>query len=124
MLRLLAFKNDPESDFSNSPAIVIGCMSFKCGLCDALKFEGETPGLCCSGGKISLPELPELPEPLKSLMKGDHPKSKEFLQLIRKYNSSFQMTSFGTTAPMPHSTLCSDSRHRQKFDRFLAKDAA
>jgi len=30
----------------------------------ALMFEGEISGLCCSGGKVSLTELPKLPEPL------------------------------------------------------------
>ncbi|GBO46992.1 hypothetical protein AVEN_154628-1 [Araneus ventricosus] len=79
-------------------------MSSKCTFCGALKFEAEASGLCCSNGKVSLPELPQLPEPLKSLMEGNHPKSKEFLTMIRKYNSSFQMTSFGTSLPMLDST--------------------
>ncbi|GBM52070.1 hypothetical protein AVEN_131090-1 [Araneus ventricosus] len=33
-------------------------------------------------------------------MEGNHPKSKEFLSMIRKYNSTFQMTSFGTSLLM------------------------
>ncbi|GBM28047.1 hypothetical protein AVEN_27436-1 [Araneus ventricosus] len=73
-------------------------MSSKCTFCCALKFEAETSGLCCPNGKVSLPE------PLKSLMEGNHPKSKQFLSMIRKYNSSFQMTSFGTSLPMLDST--------------------
>ncbi|GBM37831.1 hypothetical protein AVEN_84534-1 [Araneus ventricosus] len=80
-------------------------MSSKCTHCGALKFEAEASGLCCSNGKVSLPELPQLPEPLKSLMKGNHLKLKEFLSMIRKYNSSFQMTSFGTSLPMLDSTV-------------------
>ncbi|GBN69907.1 hypothetical protein AVEN_50323-1 [Araneus ventricosus] len=48
--------------------------------------------------------LPQLPEPLKSLMEGNHPKSKEFLSRIRKYKRSFQITSFGTSLPMLDST--------------------
>ncbi|GBM90453.1 hypothetical protein AVEN_75832-1 [Araneus ventricosus] len=55
--------------------------------------------------KVSLPELPQLPEPLNSLMEGNHPKSKEFLSMIRKYDSSFQMTSFGTSLTMLDSTV-------------------
>ncbi|CAF1208240.1 unnamed protein product, partial [Didymodactylos carnosus] len=72
-----AFNYDPDLNYSNFPQIVIGGMSVKRTYCDALKFKGETPGMCCFNGKISLPELPELLEPLKSLMDGDHPKSKE-----------------------------------------------
>lgn len=33
-------------------------------------------------------------------MNGTHLQSKEFLNNIRKYNSSFQMTSFGTSVPI------------------------
>ncbi|GBN22034.1 hypothetical protein AVEN_87746-1 [Araneus ventricosus] len=80
-------------------------MSSKCTFCGVLKFEAETSGLCCSNGKDSLPELPQLPEPLKSFMKGNYPKSKEFLSLIRKYNSSFQMISFGTSLPLLEPTV-------------------
>ncbi|GBN07837.1 hypothetical protein AVEN_191547-1 [Araneus ventricosus] len=57
-------------------------MSLKCTFSGALKFEAEASGLCCSNGKVSSPELPQLPEPLNSLMEGNHPKSKEFLSMI------------------------------------------
>ncbi|GBM40432.1 hypothetical protein AVEN_191984-1 [Araneus ventricosus] len=99
-----ALHYDPNLDYPNFPQIVIRSMSSKCTFCGALKFEAEASGLCCSNGKVSLPELPQLPEPLKSLMEGNHPKSKEFLTMIRKYNSSFQMTSFGTSLPRLDST--------------------
>ncbi|GBM52330.1 hypothetical protein AVEN_126406-1 [Araneus ventricosus] len=79
-------------------------MSSKCAICGALKFEAEASGLCCSNGKVSLLELPQLPEPLKSLMEGIIQNRKEFLSMIRKYNSSFQITSFGTLWPMLDST--------------------
>ncbi|GBM09746.1 hypothetical protein AVEN_101794-1 [Araneus ventricosus] len=91
-------------------------MSSKCTFCGALKFEAEASGLCCSYGKVSLPKLPQLPEPLKSLMEGYHPKSQEFLSMIRKYNSSFQMTSFGTSLPMLDSTgFCQLFEFRVKY---------
>ncbi|GBM33615.1 hypothetical protein AVEN_203661-1 [Araneus ventricosus] len=91
-LKYEALHYDPNLDYPNFPQIVIGSMSLKCTFCGALKFEAEASGLCCSNGKIYLLELPQLPEPLKSLMEGNHPKSEEFLTIIRKYNSSFQMT--------------------------------
>lgn len=51
--------------------------------------------MCCSSGKVKLPALEPPPEPLESLMSGTTPRSKHFLENIRKYNSCFQMTSFG-----------------------------
>ncbi|GBM88457.1 hypothetical protein AVEN_17499-1 [Araneus ventricosus] len=79
-----ALHYDPNLDYPDFPQIVIGSMSSKCTFCGALKFEAEASGLCCSSGKVSLPELPQLPDPLKSLMEGNHPKSKEFLSMVRQ----------------------------------------
>lgn len=70
-------------------------MTEVCPYCKALKFKGETKGLCCANGKIKLPQLEEQPEPLKFLLAGYTAESKHFLSDIRKYNSCFQMTSFG-----------------------------
>ncbi|GFT86606.1 uncharacterized protein TNCV_5138521 [Trichonephila clavipes] len=51
--------------------------------------------MCCVGGKIKLPHLEAPPEPLKTLLAGSTAESKHFLSNIRKYNTCFQMTSFG-----------------------------
>ncbi|XP_011213487.3 uncharacterized protein LOC105233194 [Bactrocera dorsalis] len=59
--------------------------------------KGESAGLCCTSGKISLPSLSPPPEPLKTLLAGNTSQSKLFLRKIRKFNSCFQMTSFGAT---------------------------
>ncbi|UYV78243.1 hypothetical protein LAZ67_16000653 [Cordylochernes scorpioides] len=48
-------------------------------------------------GKVKLPELHLPPEPLSTLISGATSQSKHFLRNIRKYNSCFQMTSFGAT---------------------------
>ncbi|VDM92855.1 unnamed protein product [Onchocerca ochengi] len=76
-----------------------------CPYCKALKFKGEAKGMCCAAEKIKLPRLEEPPEPLKTLLAGYTAESKRFLSKIRKYNSYFQMTSFGaeivTTQCMP-----------------------
>ncbi|XP_055584901.1 uncharacterized protein LOC129737764 [Uranotaenia lowii] len=37
-----------------------------CRYCNALKFANESPGMCCAGGKVKLPELSTPPEPLLS----------------------------------------------------------
>ncbi|XP_063929850.1 uncharacterized protein LOC135142114 [Zophobas morio] len=72
-------------------------MTKLCLHCRALKFQKEAPGMCCSNGKISLLPLTEPPEPLLTYVAGVTRESKQFLQHIRKYNSCFQMTSFGAT---------------------------
>jgi ATP-dependent DNA helicase PIF1 len=72
-------------------------MTYVCFHCRALKFEKETSGMCCSNGKINLPPLAEPPDPLLTYLAGETRESKLFLQHIRKYNSCFQMTSFGAT---------------------------
>ena len=73
----------------------IGTMSSQCSNCGALKFDKETDGLCCSKGKVQLDQFPQ-PHPfLQHLYEGIDSNGKHFLGNIRKYNSVFQMTSFG-----------------------------
>ena len=94
--RMAAFNYDPTIDYVNDPMVKIGKMGdIKCPHCKALKWTGEIPGMCCAGGKVKLPSLGIPPEPLKSLLSGQHPRSREFLTNARKYNSCFQMTLFG-----------------------------
>jgi hypothetical protein len=64
---------------------------------NALKYSGESTGLCCAGGKVKLPQLVPPPDPLRSLVSGMGSDSNHFLANIQKYNSCFQMTSFGAT---------------------------
>ncbi|XP_060801784.1 uncharacterized protein LOC132902069 [Amyelois transitella] len=90
-----AFDYDPTIDYVNHNLVNIGRMILKCRYCEALKWKDETNGMCCSGGKNSLPLLGEPEEPLKTLMLHESDESKRFLNNIRKYNSCFQMTSFG-----------------------------
>ena len=96
-LNLAAFHYDADYDYSLHRSVVIGKMDKLCEFCRALKFKYETPGMCCAGGKVKLPELHLPPEPLSTLVSGDTSQSKHFLANIRKYNSCFQMTSFGAT---------------------------
>ncbi|GFT79695.1 putative DNA helicase [Trichonephila clavipes] len=53
--------------------------------------------MCCASGKVKLPELHSPPEPLSTFLSGVTRVSKHFLENIRKYNSCFQMASFGAT---------------------------
>lgn len=91
-----AFRYDPNIQYSAHASVQIGQMSVVCHHCNAVKFEKEPPGLCCADGKVKLPELLPPPEPLRTLLYGESPNSKHFLQHIKMYNDCFQMTSFGS----------------------------
>ncbi|GFW83292.1 helitron_like_N domain-containing protein [Trichonephila clavipes] len=93
----LAFEYDPEIDYSSHALIIIGNMDKECQHCHAFKYKGESAGLCCASGKVSLPPLNPPPEPLKTLLAGATSQSKLFLRKIRGFNSCFQMTSFEVT---------------------------
>ncbi|UYV72475.1 hypothetical protein LAZ67_9003306 [Cordylochernes scorpioides] len=70
-------------------------MDTTCRFCGALRWEDESSGMCCSNGKVRLPLIDLPPEPLRSLLSGENSELVHFLRTIRKYNSFFQMTSFG-----------------------------
>ena len=97
----LAFRYSPVDDYSLSRCVQIGTMSKICPYCKALKFNGETMGMCCASGQVKLPLLAAPPEPLKTFLTGTTSESKRFLSQIRKYNSCFQMTSFGAQIENP-----------------------
>lgn len=61
-----AFHYNPTRNYFEHPSIVIGRMNEVCKFCEAKKFKGEPPSICCSSGKIKLPELKSLP-PEKSI---------------------------------------------------------
>ncbi|UYV84598.1 hypothetical protein LAZ67_X002763 [Cordylochernes scorpioides] len=82
-------------DYKADSSVDIGQMSRVCQFCSALRFRDEPFGLCCKQGRVSLPAIESPPEPIFSLLSGLHPLSKSFLLHIRRYNSIFQMTSFG-----------------------------
>lgn len=91
----VAFNYDSAADYSMYG--YIGAMVQVCSHCEAQKFPGETPGMCCAAGKVKLPVL-EIPgDPLYSLLFGVSATAKHFRQYIHEYNSCFQMTSFGAT---------------------------
>ena len=90
-----AFHYDPKHDYAAEEVITIGSMSKVCNYCRAKKWDNEPPGVCCSNGKVQLATFQEPPQPLKNLLTGSTSDSKHFLQHIQKYNSAFQMTSFG-----------------------------
>lgn len=92
-----AFVYNCQQNYHKHPKVMIGKMEIVCVYCEAYKWKEERPGLCCSNGKVKLQLISEPLEPLKGLMLGKTTESKHFLTNIRKYNSCFQMTSFGVT---------------------------
>ncbi|GFR12144.1 ATP-dependent DNA helicase [Trichonephila clavata] len=92
-----AYSYNPSINYKSDASCILGSMSITCQFCSAMKFKGEAPGLCCSGGKVHLPVLRDPPEPLHTLLSSDSVCAKLFRKNIRRYNSCFQMTSFGSS---------------------------
>jgi hypothetical protein len=70
-------------------------MTILCPKCHAKKRKDETHGLCCADGKFFLHQFDDLPDLIKSLIDNSHSLSKNFFDNSRRYNTLFQMTSFG-----------------------------
>ncbi|UYV71174.1 hypothetical protein LAZ67_8002034 [Cordylochernes scorpioides] len=90
-----AFHYNPALNYEQFTFLQIGHMDKQCLHCTAFKYNGERPGMCCSAGKVRIPDLPEPPEALRTLLDGSSPHSAEFMQRVHHYNNAFQMTSFG-----------------------------
>ncbi|GFU24713.1 hypothetical protein NPIL_39191 [Nephila pilipes] len=58
----LVFRHNPGEDYILSRHVLIGKMTVVCPCCKALKFSGETKGMCCADGKIKLTQFREPPE--------------------------------------------------------------
>mgnify|MGYP000642690211 CR=1 FL=1 len=97
-LMLEGFHYDRHKDYMQHPNVTIGGMEKLCCFCNAKKFKLEPPGMCCRNGKVQLPQLESPPDDLSFYMSGATSESKHFLKNIRRYNSCFQMTSFGATS--------------------------
>ncbi|GFX87080.1 uncharacterized protein TNCV_2637201 [Trichonephila clavipes] len=63
-----ASETSKQRKTSLHPSVIIGKMDKKCMYCGAQKFKNETPGMCCAGGKVKLPDLRSPPEPLLTLV--------------------------------------------------------
>ncbi|KAF8787007.1 hypothetical protein HNY73_008646 [Argiope bruennichi] len=91
-----AFAYDSNISYECDSLIEIGRMVIECSFCKALKWKGESSSMCCNNGKIQIPLLQTPPEPLLTLLSTDSPDAINFQTNIRRYNSCFQMTSFGS----------------------------
>ncbi|GFX71443.1 helitron_like_N domain-containing protein [Trichonephila clavipes] len=70
-LNLCGFNYNPLYNYSLHSSVIIAKMDKKCTYCGAQKFKNETPGMCCAGGKVKLPDLRSPPEPLLTLVSGE-----------------------------------------------------
>ncbi|GBN15250.1 hypothetical protein AVEN_90864-1 [Araneus ventricosus] len=84
ILENAAFNYDPSADYISDPSCIIGPISVTCEHCEAKKWIGEAPGMCCNGGKVQLPRLMDPPESLRTLLIGDSAEVKHFLNNIRR----------------------------------------
>ncbi|UYV71214.1 hypothetical protein LAZ67_8002211 [Cordylochernes scorpioides] len=83
-----AFHYNPALNYEQFTFLQIGHMDKQCLHCTAFKYNGERPGMCCSAGKVRIPDLPEPPEALRTLLDGSFPHSAEFMQRVRHNNNA------------------------------------
>ncbi|CAJ0643332.1 9279_t:CDS:2 [Entrophospora sp. SA101] len=81
------------SSYSDMHQINVANMA-TCNYCNAFKLPAESPGMCCSNGKVLLAE-PNVPLVLQSLFSSQDDIAKHFHDKIRLYNSAFTFTSVG-----------------------------
>jgi hypothetical protein len=82
-----------------------GEMNMICRCCNARHFCKELPSdgqftVCCNKGVVQLPQC-KTDSYIETLLKGNHPDSKTFLESIRSYNSAFAFVSVGVNLNMP-----------------------
>ena len=73
-----------------------GGLTIQCDKCNASKFKKDTKAFSCGNGKYKLDILPPLPQEFNALYSGNSLHSEHFLSNLRKYNSAFQITFFGS----------------------------
>lgn len=99
----VGFSYDPQVDYASHTLLSIGGLTKICRFCSAQCFVNERPGLCCNDGKVRLDPLqPPSDLAIRSLYEDNFALSANFIKDVRKYNSCFQMTSFGVDGTSEH----------------------
>ena len=75
----------------------IGRMEVQCQHCGANKFKKETPGSCCSNGKVDLEPFPRPPPELMNLWTGNGRNARIFRQFTREINNASCLSSIKVT---------------------------
>ena len=58
-----------------------------------MKWPNEWNSMCCSSGKVALPDYPEPPDCIKSLLTGENERSVVFRKHIRQLNNALSLAS-------------------------------
>ena len=77
-----AFSCNSAMDYASDLIVSIGSLSITCRHCDAMKWTGQAPGICCNSGKVQLTQVNAPTEPLRTLL-SQHSK----MQVISKATS-------------------------------------
>ncbi|GFW11180.1 uncharacterized protein TNCV_5131911 [Trichonephila clavipes] len=76
----VAFGYDETLDYESHKLIKIEATNNECRICGALKWNEESAGMCCSGGKVALPSIDKPVEPLQELFSYETNESRRFLK--------------------------------------------
>ncbi len=90
-------------DRSTVAAHSVGSMTEVCNFCGALRWSGESKGMCCRNGAVSI--VAPNPPPDEFVQMWSDPR---FMAKIRAYNSVFSFTSMGATI---HENVALDERY-------------
>lgn len=104
-------------DETSIPSVYVGVNDQICQFCDALNFDGERTArghfnICCSNGKIILPQLNEAPGLIRDLLLGNIKRfnsnnctnpSEIYNNNIRRFNNAFAFASVGAKFELPTS---------------------
>eukprot|EP00043_Microstomoeca_roanoka_P020229 m.242051 g.242051 ORF g.242051 m.242051 type:complete len:334 (+) comp17132_c0_seq3:808-1809(+) len=90
-----------------------------CAHCQALRWPGEAPSMCCRKGAVRLNRVQEPPELLRALWLGQHELSPLFLSLARNFNNALALSSMQVDVPVhlqhrqtPSVVICGKVYHK------------
>ncbi|MCP3661480.1 MAG: hypothetical protein GY696_03125 [Gammaproteobacteria bacterium] len=72
-----------------------------CPYCRAIKWKDETPGMCCSGGKVDIAPFEDQPHVFRALWEGGDARSKTFRKYSRQMNNALSLASLKCSPPPP-----------------------
>ena len=98
--RIGRFCHNIDDPWPVVPPSDVGACDVVCEHCHALRWNGETKGMCCRSGAVQLPPLLEPPAALWLLLTDTTSSAKKFRINIRKYNAALMMAS--STAKVQH----------------------
>ena len=98
--RIGGFRHNIDDPWPLVPPSDVGACDVVCEHCHALRWKGETKGMCCRSGAVQLPPLLEPPAALWSLLTDTTSAAKKFRINIRKYTAALMMAS--STAKVEH----------------------